>query len=337
MNDVDWKTLEVMQPEFSAFCCAVYAKDVVTLRYAILNIFTVVSSAQMSCIYFVTSVWSQSVSSYIAVSLHQIPTLHCFLQIRTMHPPIPATVVSPSSAAATEEGAPLRGHEGESEEHALRLQEYDDGVAPLREWDGGLCDCCYQDSVPLCAVTALLPCVTFGWIGARARLGNFLHLTAICFLLFSAVQLVTFVFQIFPFPSSVSTAEAVPAGPSPSPEEQPTTVHVISTPVFIVHNVVMWAAIVAFTFWLGWYREKVRQRLGIRGSAFEDFCVMFWCPQCSLCQQARTLEARGSAMQPSDTGDEEVGRGVGFVLFQPGVDSIGSILQRKWFSLSGWQ
>mmetsp|Transcript_21205 Transcript_21205/g.63812 ORF Transcript_21205/g.63812 Transcript_21205/m.63812 type:complete len:342 (+) Transcript_21205:254-1279(+) len=36
-------------------------------------------------------------------------------------------------------------------------------------------------------------------------------------------------------------------------------------------------------------RTQMRQRFGIEGSRMGDFCTWFWCMQCALCQESRTM------------------------------------------------
>ncbi|CAI5516815.1 unnamed protein product [Closterium sp. Naga37s-1] len=190
------------------------------------------------------------------------------------------------------------GNDGESDDHVVRLKFKDDNHT--RDWEGGLCQCWFHDTLPLCAITAVLPCITFARIVNRARLGDGVRAGVQFLVLFLLVGFVTFFFQI------------VGGGWRDAEGKLQ-----ISGWALFLQSVAMWGAIIGFSFWLGKWRADVRRRLGIRGSGAEDFCVMFCCTSCSLCQQSRTIDAvmasglsgsgggvRGEAI---GGGDEEAG------------------------------
>ncbi|CAI5983512.1 unnamed protein product [Closterium sp. NIES-65] len=86
------------------------------------------------------------------------------------------------------------GNDGESDDHVVRLKFKDDNHT--RDWEGGLCQCWYHDTLPLCAITAVLPCITFARIVNRARLGDGVRAGVQFLVLFLLVGFVTFFFQI---------------------------------------------------------------------------------------------------------------------------------------------
>eukprot|EP00736_Rhodelphis_marinus_P013342 Rmarinus@m.9746 len=52
-------------------------------------------------------------------------------------------------------------------------------------------------------------------------------------------------------------------------------------------NLVVFVIGVAFAAYLAQYRGRLRQKFGIQGSGFKDFCIMFWCGCCAVIQEAR--------------------------------------------------
>ncbi|CAI5470906.1 unnamed protein product [Closterium sp. Yama58-4] len=140
------------------------------------------------------------------------------------------------------------GRDGESDDHVVRLKFKDDNRT--RDWEGGLCQCWYHDTLPLCAITAVLPCITFARIVNRARLGDGVRAGVQFLVLFLLVGFVTFFFQIFG--GGWRDAEGKLQ---------------ISGWALFLQSVVMWGAIIGFSFWLGKWRADVRRRLGIRDAA----------------------------------------------------------------------
>ncbi|CAK0733287.1 hypothetical protein CVIRNUC_000252 [Coccomyxa viridis] len=192
----------------------------------------------------------------------------------------------------------------------------DEVIPATPAWDGSLLACCGDPSTPrgwgICCLTFWLPCITHGlnlkilYTVQKAVLGVLLFF-ALGYVLYCIVIPAMYL-TVFKAPDIVACElNVIYTQPTSGPVDPDFGQKLLDCqkPAWIkiwVAVAFAWACAVLLIIYLTTIRMKVRRRLAIPAAHnsctgfLQDFCTMWWCAACALCQENRTLHKRASAI-----------------------------------------